>query len=52
MAQSPGGVGVDLQISPVHVGLCDHPERALDELFCQAVRLPAATEPRGGIPQE
>jgi Protein of unknown function (DUF3037) len=30
-----------LQISPVHVGLCDHPERALDELFCQAVRLPA-----------
>jgi hypothetical protein len=29
-----------IQISPVHVGLCDQPERALDELFRQAVRLP------------
>jgi hypothetical protein len=29
-----------IQVSPVHSGLCDHPERALDELFHQAVRLP------------
>jgi len=29
-----------VQVSPVHAGLCDDPERALDELFCQAVRLP------------
>ncbi len=29
-----------IQISPVHVGLCVQPERALDELFRQAVRLP------------
>jgi len=29
-----------IQISPVHSGLCDHPEQALDELFRQAVRLP------------
>jgi len=29
-----------VQVSPVHSGLCDDPERALDELFCQAVRLP------------
>lgn len=29
-----------LQISPVHAGLCEHPEQALDELFGQAVRLP------------
>jgi hypothetical protein len=29
-----------IQVSPVHTGLCDEPERALDELFCQAVRLP------------
>jgi hypothetical protein len=29
-----------IQVSPVHAGLCDTPERALDELFCQTVRLP------------
>jgi hypothetical protein len=29
-----------IQVSPVHVGLCDEPERALDDLFCQTVRLP------------
>src|SRR6185295_9250336 len=29
-----------IQVSPVHAGLCDEPERALEELFCQAVRLP------------
>ncbi|MFY9822604.1 MAG: DUF3037 domain-containing protein [Thermoanaerobaculia bacterium] len=29
-----------IQVSPVHAGLCDTPERALDELFVQTVRLP------------
>lgn len=29
-----------IQISPVHAGLCDHPERALDDLFQKVVRLP------------
>jgi len=29
-----------IQVSPVHAGLCEEPERTLDELFCQAVRLP------------
>ena len=29
-----------IQVSPVHAGLCDSPERALDELFCQMVLLP------------
>ena len=29
-----------IQISPVHAGLCDHPEQALEELFCKVVRLP------------
>jgi hypothetical protein len=29
-----------IQVSPVHAGLCDHPERALDDLFSKAVRLP------------
>lgn len=29
-----------IQVSPVHVGLCDSPERALDELFRQMVLLP------------
>ena len=29
-----------IQVSPVHAGLCDDPERTLDELFGQAVRLP------------
>ena len=29
-----------IQISPVHAGLCDHPERAIEELFEKAVRLP------------
>ncbi len=29
-----------IQVSPVHAGLCDQPERALDELFEQTVRLP------------
>ena len=29
-----------IQVSPVHAGLCETPERALDELFCQAVLLP------------
>jgi len=28
-----------IQVSPVHTGLCDPPERALDELFSQMVRL-------------
>jgi hypothetical protein len=26
-----------IQVSPVHVGLCDHPERAIEDLFHQAV---------------
>jgi hypothetical protein len=29
-----------IQVSPVHAGLCDHPEQAIDRLFEQAVRLP------------
>jgi hypothetical protein len=29
-----------IQISPVHAGLCDHPEQALDELFRKVVCLP------------
>lgn len=29
-----------LQVSPVHAGLCDHPERALEELFRQMVLVP------------
>jgi hypothetical protein len=29
-----------IQVSPVHAGLRDSPERALDELFTQAVLLP------------
>jgi hypothetical protein len=29
-----------LQVSPVHAGLCEHPERALDELFRQMVLVP------------
>jgi hypothetical protein len=29
-----------IQVSPVHAGLCGHPERALEELFTQAVRVP------------
>lgn len=29
-----------IQISPVHAGLCDTPERALNELFVQTVQLP------------
>ena len=29
-----------IQVSPVHAGLCDDPERTLDELFGQTVRLP------------
>jgi Protein of unknown function (DUF3037) len=29
-----------IQVSPVHTGLCDHPEHALDDLFLKAVRLP------------
>lgn len=29
-----------IQVSPVHAGLCDQPERALDELFRQMVLLP------------
>ena len=29
-----------IQVSPVHAGLCDHPEQAIDKLFAQAVRLP------------
>jgi hypothetical protein len=29
-----------IQVSPVHAGLCEDPERTLDELFSQAVRLP------------
>src|SRR3954454_19307390 len=29
-----------IQVSPVHAGLCAEPERALDELFGQAVRVP------------
>jgi hypothetical protein len=31
-----------IQVSPVHAGLCGHPERALDELFRQMVLLPHA----------
>jgi hypothetical protein len=29
-----------IQVSPVHAGLCDHPERAIEDLFQKAVRLP------------
>jgi hypothetical protein len=29
-----------IQVSPVHAGLCDGPERALDELFRQMVLVP------------
>jgi DUF3037 family protein len=29
-----------IQVSPVHAGLCDDPERALDELFRQMVLVP------------
>ena len=29
-----------LQVSPVHAGLCEHPERGLDELFRQMVLVP------------
>ncbi len=29
-----------IQVSPVHAGLCEPPEQALDELFRQMVRLP------------
>src|SRR5450759_3123028 len=29
-----------IQVSPVHAGLCDTPERGLAELFCQIVQLP------------
>jgi Protein of unknown function (DUF3037) len=29
-----------IQVSPVHSGLCDHPERALGELFDRMVRVP------------
>lgn len=29
-----------IQVSPVHSGLCDRPERALEELFRQVVLLP------------
>lgn len=29
-----------IQVSPVHTGLCEHPERALGELFARAVLLP------------
>jgi hypothetical protein len=29
-----------IQVSPVHAGLCDSPESALNELFTQAVLLP------------
>jgi Protein of unknown function (DUF3037) len=29
-----------VQVSPVHAGLCEEPERALDELFRQVIRLP------------
>jgi hypothetical protein len=28
-----------IQVSPVHAGLCDSPECALDELFLQMVKL-------------
>ena len=37
-----------IQVSPVHAGLRDSPERALDELFTQAVLLPAGPGP--GVP--
>lgn len=33
-----------IQVSPVHAGLCDDPERALEDLFYQAVKVP---EPPG-----
>jgi hypothetical protein len=29
-----------LQVSPVHAGLCEHPERGLEELFRQMVAMP------------
>lgn len=30
-----------IQVSPVHAGLCESPERALDELFRQMVAVPS-----------
>ncbi|HTQ79670.1 MAG TPA: DUF3037 domain-containing protein [Thermoanaerobaculia bacterium] len=30
-----------VQVSPVHSGLCEEPERALADLFCRLVELPA-----------
>ena len=32
-----------LQLSPVHVGLCEDPERALDELMERVIRVPPRT---------
>jgi hypothetical protein len=29
-----------IQVSPVHGGLCDHPEQRIDELFEKVVKLP------------
>jgi hypothetical protein len=34
-----------IQVSPVHAGLCAHPEHALDELFRQMVLLPLEPTP-------
>jgi hypothetical protein len=35
-----------IQVSPVHAGLCAHPDQALDELFRQMVRLPLEPPPQ------
>jgi hypothetical protein len=34
-----------IQVSPVHSGLCDLPERALDELFSRMVQIPEVGVP-------
>ena len=36
-----------IQVSPVHSGLCEQPERALDELFSRMVQVPEV-----GVPPE
>ena len=34
-----------IQVSPVHSGLCEHPEQALDDLFGRMVQLAGKTAP-------
>jgi hypothetical protein len=34
-----------IQVSPVHTGLCEHPEQALDDLFGRMVQMAGKTAP-------